>query len=145
LTLPQGIIDFAFSPPIGVLNPHLDTAGPYGSGNHTLTTWTPSGFPAQPVANTYGVMVQFNGAIPPKLGLIPGYDDGALIVTDFYEFRLVQLVVQHQFLGGAWTVTQIEQLHVLPFTIRWQEATPGRVGLFVLAGIQVDLFYLQVT
>jgi len=144
MSIAQGIIDYAFSPPTGVLNTHLDTAGPYGPGNHTLTTWLPAGGPAQPVANTFGVLLQFNGAIPPRLGLQLGYDDGGLIVTDKFDLTLVQLVVQHQFLSGAWVVTQLEDVHILPSSRRWVEALPGRVGLHVLPGIAVDLFYLRV-
>jgi len=144
MTIAQGIIDYAFSPATGFLNTHLDTAGPYGAGNHTLTTWTPAGSPAQPVANTFGVLLQFNGAIPPHLGLQLGYDDGGLIVTDRFDLTLVQLVVQHQFLSGAWVVTQLEDVHILPSSRRWVEALPGRVGLHVLPGIAVDLFYLRV-
>jgi len=145
MTLPQAIIDYAFSPATGFLNPHLDTAGPYGAGNHTLTTWTPAGFGAQPVSATFGVTLQFNGAIPAHLGLQIGYDDGGLIVTDRFDLTLVQLVVQHQFAGGACVVTQLEEVHILPSTRRWVEALPGRVGLHVLPGISVDLFYLRVS
>jgi len=139
----QGLIDFALAPPLGVMNPHLDGNGPYGAGNHTLTTWLNSGVLSS-VANTFGLVMNFNGAIPSKLGLTIGYTDGALIVTDEYEMRLVQLVVQHQLLGGTWVVSQIEDIFVLPLTIRWTEALPGRVGLYIAPGIHVDLFYLLV-
>lgn len=139
----QGLIDFALAPPIGVLNAHLDGFGPYGPGNHTLTTWQNAGVTSN-VSDTFGLVMQFNGAIPPKLGLTLGYDDGALIVTDEFEMRLVQLVAQHQLLSGAWVVTQIEDIHVLPLTIRWAESLPGRVGLYIAPGINVDLFYLLV-
>jgi hypothetical protein len=144
MTLPQALIDYAFSPPLGNLNPHLDTAGPYAGGIHTLPTWTPAGFAPQPIADTFGVEVQFNGAIPPHLGLTLGYSDGGVIVTDVFDLTLVQLVVQHQFLGGAWAVTQLLDIHVLPTFMRWAEALPGRLGLRVLPGISVDLFYLRI-
>lgn len=126
------------------MNVHLDTAGPYTSGSHTLTTWLPAGGPLANVSDTYGVMAQFNGAIPPKLGLQPGYSDGALIDADVFESRIAQLVVQHQTLSGAWLITQLVDLFILPFTVRWQEALPGRIGLFVSPFVAVDLFYLRV-
>lgn len=125
------------------MNVHLDLAGPYGSGSHTLTTWDNAGVTTA-VSDTYGVMVQFNGAIPPKLGLQPGYSDGVLIDADVFEARIAQLVIQHQTLSGAWLITQLVDLFVLPFTIRWSEALPGRVGLFVSPFVAVDLFYLRV-
>jgi hypothetical protein len=139
----QGLIDFALAPPIGVMNDHLDGNGPYGSGNHTLTTWDNSGS-ASLVSDTFGVVVNFNGAIPPKLGLKIGYTDGGLIVADQFDMRLLQLVVQHQLLSGAWVITQIENIDILPITLRWAEALPGRIGLYVAPGIAVDLFYLLV-
>jgi len=139
----QGIIDFALSPPLGVLNAHLDGNGPYGPGSHTLTTWDNSGSTSN-VADTFGVLIQFNGSIPPFLGLTIGYDDGASVVMDEYETRLLQVVAQHQLLSGAWVVSQIEDLFALPFLVRWAEALPGRVGLYVSPGINVDLFYLLV-
>jgi hypothetical protein len=138
-----GIIDFATSPPIGILVPLLDGNGPYTSGIHTLTSWDDSGT-TRSVSDTYGVQINFNGSIPPKLGLVPGYDDGGLIVADTFDLRLVQLVVMHQFLTGPWTITQIEGIHTLPLTLRWQEALPGKIGLYVLPGIAVDLFFLRV-
>lgn len=144
VSLPQGIIDFATAPPIGVLNDHLDSAGPYGAGQHTLTTWINGGV-LSTVSDTYGVRLNFNGAIPPYLGRTLGYDDGGLIVMDEYQNRLVQLVVQHQFLSGVWTVTQLEDIFTMPLTFRWSEALPGRIGLYVAPSIAVDLFYLLVT
>lgn len=137
-----GIIDFAAAPPIGTLNPVLDHNGPYAAGNHTLTTWL-DGATVRNISDSFGVLVQFSGAIPPKLGLVPGYDDGGLVVMDEFDMRLCQLVVQHQFFSGAWTVTQLEDLHVLPFTTRWQEILPGRLGLYVLPNIAVDLYFLR--
>jgi hypothetical protein len=142
-TVTQTLIDFALSPPIGVLNAHLDGAGPYGPGNHILTTWDNSGTTSD-VNDTFGVVVQFNGAIPPELGLRIGFDDGGLVVLDEFADRLVQLVVLHQLLSGAWVATQVEDLHSLPFMVRWSEALPGKLGLYVLPHVSVDLFYLLV-
>jgi len=88
--------------------------------------------------------MNFNGAIPPKLGLTIGYSDGALVVLDEYQDRLVQLVVQHQLISGAWVPTQVADLNALPTFVRWAEALPGRVGLYISPGIHIDLFYLLV-
>jgi len=142
-SITTGIIDFALSPPIGLMNTHLDAAGPYGPGNHTNTTWL-DGVTLRNVNDTFGVQLQFNGVIPSKLGLTIGYDDGVNVVMDEFDMRLVQLVVQHQLLSGVWVVTQLEDVHAMPLVIRWAEALPGRVGLYVAPGIHVDLFYLLV-
>ena len=142
-TVTQTLIDFALAPPLGVLNAHLDGNGPYGAGSHTLTTWDNAGSTSN-VADTFGVLCQFNGAIPPFLGLTIGYDDGASIVMDEYNQRLLQLVAQHQLISGAWVVSQVADLFALPFLVRWQEALPGRVGLYVAPDLSVDLFYLLV-
>jgi hypothetical protein len=142
-SISTGIIDFALSPPIGLLTSHLDANGPYGPGNHTNTTWK-DGATVRNVNDTFGVQLNFNGAIPSKLGLTIGYDDGALVVMDEFDMRLVQLVVQHQLASGVWVVTQLEDIHAMPLVVRWAEALPGRVGLYVAPGIHVDLFYLLV-
>lgn len=142
-TISRGIIDFALAPPLGVLNAHLDGNGPYGAGNHSLTQWLNSGSLSN-VSDTYGVVVQFNGAIPPHLGLTFGFDDGGTIQMDLFEHRLVQLVALHQLLSGTWVPSQVEELNALPFLIRWSEALPGKVGLYVAPNISVDLYYLLV-
>lgn len=134
-------------PPIGILAPHLDYRGPY-SGNETLTVWSSTAGPIYTdiaVSNSFGVVVQLNGSIPAGYGLTLGWNDpSGLYTADEYEVRLVQLVVQHQFLSGAWTTTQVENIRSFPFTVLWAVALPGRVGLLVAPGLSFDLFYLQV-
>lgn len=125
------------------MNVHLDGNGPYGPGNHVLSTWL-NGASLSNVSDTFGVVVQFNGAIPPKLGLVIGFDDGGTVNLDEFQLRLVQLVALHQLLSGTWVPSQVVDLHALPFMIRWAEALPGRVGLYVSPGISVDLYYLLV-
>lgn len=135
-----GVVEQFLTPPLGVLTPHIDTSGPY-SGNQTLSTWS-SGVP---VANTFGVIWRVNGAIPAELGYKLGWVDPLSINSgEEYEERLVQVVVQHQLLSGAWITTQIEDCYQTSGTIRWKDATPGRLGLYVLPGLAFDLYFLQV-
>lgn len=134
-------------PPIGLLVPHLDYRGPY-SDNATLTTWSITAGPVytdSPVANTFGVLVQLAGAIPVERGFITGWvSPDAQYDEAEYDIPLTQLVVQHQFLSGAWTTTQREWIRSWPFTLLWDVALPGRIGLLVSPGLAVDLFYLLV-
>jgi hypothetical protein len=139
----QTIIDFALSPPIGVLKPILDAAGPYAAGNHTLGTYT-AGIVAVPVELSFGVILQAAGTFPPAAGFVVGYDDGVNVVRDEYFDRIAQLSVQHQLQTGAWVVTQEVDSFVLSTVIRWREALPGRIGLYVSPNWSVDLFYLVV-
>lgn len=139
----QTLIDFALSPPLGVLNAHLDANGPYGPGNHVLSTWSNAGVTSA-VADTFGVYVQFNGPIPPGLGRVIGFDDGGIVVLDEFHDRMLQLVTLHQFLAGGWVATMVEDVHTMPAVVRWSESLPGKIGLYVAPDIAVDLFFLLV-
>jgi hypothetical protein len=139
----QGIIDFALAPPIGVLNGHLDGNGPYTAGQHLLTTWL-DGATSRAVADTFGVLVSFGATPPAKLGLVPGFDDGGSIALDEFDMRLVQVVVMHQLLIGTWIPTQVLDIFAVPAMIRWSEALPGRLGLYVSPTISIDLAFLRV-
>jgi hypothetical protein len=134
-------------PPIGILRPHLDYFGPY-SGNETLTEWSSTPGPVfthVAVSNTFGVLVQLNGIIPAGYGLTLGWNSSdGLYTADEYEIRLCQLVVQHQFLSGAWTTTQVVDVRSFPTTVLWSVALPGRIGILAAPGLAFDLFYLQV-
>lgn len=134
-------------PPLGVLRPHLDYHGPY-SGNVTLDVWSATPGPVFTdiaVADTFGTIVQVNGAIPSGLGRTLGWNDALGLYTgDIYEERLVQVVVQHQLLGGAWVNSQVFDIRSFPVPLLWAEALPGRLGLLVAPGLSFDLFYLQV-
>lgn len=138
----QSVIDLLLTPQVGELIPVLDTDGPFTGGNHALTTFH-DGVVLWSVGQSAGCMLQFNGSIPPYLGLTPGFDDGGIVQCDVFEKRLVQLVVLHQFPSGGWVVTQLEEVHYLPFFTRWDEAIPGKIGLYVLPNISVDIYFLQ--
>ncbi len=137
VTVIQGLL----AVPIGFLQTKLDGNGPYAPGSHTLATWL-DGATTRNVSDTFGVVVQINGAIAPKLGRVAGYDDGASVNADEFEMRIVQVVQQHQDLSGAWLITQLYDDFYAPQMHRWTEDLPGRVGLFVSPTWSIDLFYL---
>ena len=136
-----GIIDVINNLPIGILTPVLDTDGPYAAGNHSITTWH-AGAVLHNVGDTFGVIVQINGAIAPHLGRQIGYDDGVAVNLDLYETRITQVAVLHQMLGGAWVATQAADIVYAPNLIRWVEASPGKLGLYVSPTWSVDLYFL---
>jgi hypothetical protein len=145
--VPVGIIDTILHPPIGVLIPRLDYHGPY-EGNVTVTEFSTTPGPIFTdidVRASYGVVVQLNGAIPAGFGFTNGWvSDDTLYDEAIYDVRLLQLVVQHQFSGGAWVSTQVENIYSFPKVILWTEALPGRVGLLVAPGLAFDLLFLGV-
>jgi len=128
--------------PIGVLTPALDGNGPYGPGNHALTSWL-DGATSRNVSDTYGVVIQVNGAIAPKLGLTVGFDDGGTVVLDEFDMRIVQLAVLHQANTGVWVATQVVDCFYVPILTRWAEDLPGKIGLYVSPTWSVDLYYLK--
>jgi hypothetical protein len=134
-------------PPLGLLRPHLDYHGPY-SGNVTRTVWSDTPGPVfsdLPVSESFGVVIQLNGAIPAGYGLTLGWESpDTLYSADEYEIRLLQLVVQHQFISGAWTTSQLVSVNSFPTTVLWSVALPGRLGLYVAPGLAFDLFFLLV-
>jgi len=137
-----GVIDIIEHLPIGTLTPRLDGNGPFGPGNHIISTWNDSGT-TRNVDDTFGVIVQINGAIAPKLGRIPGFSDGGAVDLEIYEDRITQLATLHQMFGGAWIPTQVEDVTFAPQLFRWVESLPGRVGLYVSPTWHVDLFFLR--
>lgn len=128
--------------PIGLLTPALDGNGPYATGNHVLSTWL-DGAATRNVSDTFGVIIQVNGAIAPKLGVTPGFSDGTDVDLDTFDIRLTQLAALHQLLGGAWVATQVHDVFYAPFMTRWAEDLPGRIGLYVSPTWSVDLYYLK--
>lgn len=137
-----GIIDVITQLPIGILTPVLDADGPFTAGNHPITTWH-DGALIRSVADTFGVIVQVNGAIAPELGRTIGFDDGGTVNLDYFEDRILQLSALHQMLGGAWIATQVEDIYYLPWLARWVEALPGKIGLYVAPTWSVDLYFLR--
>ncbi len=146
MAVTSGIIDTALHPPLGLLTNLLDGNGPYGAGNHELTTWL-DGATVRNVSDTFGALVIFNGAIPPKLGRTPGFSPSTGVFDgEVFEDRLIQVVVQHQLLLGlgGFVTTNIFDLHAIASLILWSEALPGRLGLYVAPGCSFDLQFLRV-
>lgn len=142
MTVPlQGLADFLYHPPLGVLRPFVDTNGPFG-GNATITDVNVSGA-TRPVRQTYGVIVQVASPIPEGWGFRRGWiaPDGNSEESEFIP-ALGQLVVQHQLLGGAWVTTQVEWVTGFPRLFLWQTALPGRIGVLTAPNITFDLLYL---
>jgi hypothetical protein len=141
----SGIIDSALHPPLGLLTNVLDANSPY-SGDATITTWSDGGT-IRAVGDTFGVIVIVSSLIPTPLGYTigAGLGGGSIFEGTEYDLRLWQLVVQHQLaLGlGGWVTTQLFDSHQLAAIVVWQEAIPGRLGLFVLPGLAVDLQFLR--
>lgn len=136
-----GIIQAFTQLPIGLLDTALDSNGPYGAGNHSLTTWK-QGSTVRSVSDTFGCVVQISGAIAPKLGLTPGYDDGGTIQLDLFERRIVQLAQLFQTRSGTWVAMNAQNIFYAPYLIRWVEDQPGKIGLYVSPTWSVDLYYL---
>jgi hypothetical protein len=136
-----GIIQSFTQLPIGVLDTALDSAGPYGPGSHSLTTWSQSGT-IRNVNDTFGVVIQVSGAIAPKLGLQPGFDDGGTVVLDTFQLRPVQAVQLFQTRSGVWVPLDVRNIMWLPYLLRWVEDQPGKLGLYVAPTWHVDLYYL---
>jgi hypothetical protein len=137
-----GIIQGLQNIPLGLLTNSLDLDGPYAAGNHTLTQWNDGGV-IRNVSDTFGVIVQINGAIAPKLGLQVGYSDGVAVDLDTFDQRITQIAIQHQLVTGAWVADQVVDVFYAPFLMRWAEDLPGRVGLYVSPTWHVDLLYLK--
>lgn len=145
--MPQGatLIDFYLHPPIGLLTLELDRHGPH-TGNKDITQWSSTPGPIftnHPVSASYGIYVQLNGLIFPTFGYETGWvsADGQYDEAR-YENRLAQVVIQHQFVGGAWVTTQLLDVHSVPRCIFWDVALPGRIGLLTAPGLSFDFFFL---
>ncbi len=145
MPVPSSVIDFFVHPTIGQLTNHLDGNGPYGPGDHLLTTWSDGGV-STPVANSFGVLVIVNGAIPPKLGYAFGASMGGATPFDGTEYqdRMLQVVVQHQLLLGlgGWITSQLVDIYSAAQLVMWEQLLPGRLGLYVAPGLHFDLQFL---
>ncbi len=147
------IIDTVVTPPLGLLHPVLDTSGPYGFGDYTLTEFTTDGSFTLPagthnVWGTYGVIVIPNGAIPVTWGQQIGWDSGGAIGSEGnrYDNRICQLVTQHQLFSGFWASLNYIDVHYVPQMTLWpfRLILSDRLGLHVEPDIAVDLYYLCV-
>ena len=145
-SVPQGVIDFLTHPVIGGLHPHLDHLGPF-LGEVTLTQWLDAAPPSgtmQYVSATYGVVTKVT-VIPPNWSVNKGWNSSdGLYDESVFAPPLVQVVAQHQFPGSFWITTQISAVDRLYQLVLWAESFPGRIGLLVQPGVEVDLFYLTV-
>jgi hypothetical protein len=148
---PTGVVDALTTPPFALLNPVQDTNGPYAAGNHTLTNFHTDGSFLLPagtydLGGTYGVIVNFNGVIPPQLGYSIGWD-GPLFAAEGwrYDRRFCQLVLQHFLpIPGAWLTVSIDEVHFLSEMFSWPVliGSGSRLGLHVEPGSSVNLQYL---
>lgn len=95
------------------------------------------------VNQSFGVVVHLNGPIPPGWGYTRAWvsADGQLDTTA-YSPPLCQVVACHQFPGSYWIPTQNWWVESVPNLVFWEMQQPGKVGLYVLPGLQVDLFWL---
>ena len=150
---PTDIIQSITSPPFASLQQVLDTAGPYGPGDHTLTQFTTNGAFLLPagtydVGGTYGVIVRVNGTIPPAEGFKIGWSDpSSIYVENSYYNPIVQVVQQHLLpITSAYVTTTIQWVNQLESWIPWNVllGSGARVGLHVEPNWHVDLFYMCV-
>lgn len=151
MPLPTTIIDTVFSAPLGLLNPVLDTGGPYGAGSHERDTFITNGAFLLPagtyqVHGTYGVIIVVNGAIPPTWGYAEGFRSGGALSDEGvrYDNKFCQVVPLHQALSGAFIPVSYTDVHYIPFLVEWPFRLAGgdRLGLWVSPGIAIDLYYL---
>jgi len=146
---PAGVIDQFLHPPLGLLNPVLDEAGPYGPGTSTRNTFTTSGAFLLPagtynVSGTYGVIATVNGPIPVTAGFDDGWDDAGYSVitgTRYYD-RFAQINVIHQLLSGAPVITQQFDLDTITKFVLFDVALPAAIGIWCNPFMSIDLFYL---
>jgi len=135
-----GVIQQFTAPPLGLLGPSLDTRGPF-TGTQTFTDTSD----LISLQGTFGVIAILNGAVLPNLGYNEGWTSGDTVFSgQQYEQMVFELVIQHQLFGGAWVTSQLEPSYYLANMVIWRVALPGRVGLYVLPGLAVDLYWLTV-
>lgn len=147
------IIDALSAPPLASLQQVLDTGGPYGPGDHTLTQFTTTGgflLPAGTygVSGTYGVIVTVNGLIPPHAGFSIGWNDVLFLASgDVYEDRIAQVCLLHTLpITGASVITEMVDINLVTQLVTWPLliGTPATIGLHVEPNWHVDLFYMCV-
>lgn len=143
------VIDQFLHPPLGILNPVLDTAGPYGPGSSTRSFFTTTGaflLPAgtYPVSGTYGIIATVHGAIPAPFGFEAGWDDVGYPLTSAirYDQKLCQINVIHQLLSGVAIITQQFDMHHLSDFMTFDVALPSVIGIWVNPAMAIDLYYL---
>jgi len=147
------IIDTVTSPPFSTLQHVRDTGGPYGAGNHTLSSFTTDGAFLLPagtydVGGTYGVIVRVDGTIPVKEGFKIGWSDPLSVYDEsVWQHPICQVIQQHFLpLTSTYVTTTLEWCNRLETYIQWQVllGSGARVGLHVEPNWSVDLFYMCV-
>lgn len=131
------LIDYALFPPLGLQNSFFVTASPFSFGSHTFTTFNG----VTPVSTTHGLYVTID-TVPVPWGIQDGWQGPGSESADVYIPRVGQVVVQHQLGSGLWVSTEMIDVNVNGQMLQWQVALPGRIGLFVEPGCELQLYYL---
>lgn len=149
----SGIIDTVTTPPLAALQQVLDTSGPYGAGDHTLTNFTTGGAFLLPagtygVGGTYGCIVQAS-TFPAQAGRFLGWNDAAFptISGDSYNDRIAQLCLLHQLpISGAYVISEAFDIHLPSQLLLWPVyiGAGTKIGLHVFPNFAVELFYMCV-
>lgn len=148
-----GVIDILTTPPLVSLQQVLDTNGPFGAGDHTISSFhtngaflLPSG--TYPISGTYGVLVQ-PSTFPATAGRLLGWNDASFPTAsgDYYLDRIAQLVQLRQFpISGAFLPMEYNDCHHTQDLFLWSAflQAPDKIGLHVFPNFSVDLFWMCV-
>lgn len=124
-----GVIQQFLHPPIGLCQLSLLAGGPYGAGDYTLTR--PSG-PLQ--VDAFGLLysVVLEDA---HVGIRYG-------ILDYFDERVVQLIVHHRMLSGETVITQSLEGYADSGLMMFIEALPFEVLARVGIGFSVDFYWV---
>jgi|SRR5215467_5254187 len=147
------VIDTVATPPFASLQQVLDTNGPFGSGDHTISQFHTNGAFLLPTGNydvggTYGVIVQAS-TFPSSAGRIFGWNDGAFptISGDEYLDRIAQVCLLHILpITGAYVISATFDVHLPSQLLTWPLllGSTAKIGLHVFPGFAVEMFYMCV-
>jgi hypothetical protein len=147
------VIDLLSGPELAALQQVLDTGGPYGPGDYTLSDFTTNGAFLLPagtysVSGTYGLIVQATGVFPPQAGFKIGWNDVTIVASgDRYEDRIAQIVFLRTLpITGAKVIQQIADVTLLSqaFFLDLLVGPALTIGLHVEPNWHVDLYYFCV-
>jgi len=149
-----GIIDLLSTPPFASLQQVLDTNGPYGPGDYTLSSFTTTGGFLLPAgtydlgAGVYGVLVQVT-SVPSTTGLNFGWNDATFPTAsgDEYLDRMVQVCLLHQLpITGAYVITDVRDIHLVQELLLWPFllGSTAKLGVHVNPGFECDLFFMVI-
>jgi hypothetical protein len=133
------LVDYLLAPPLGVLEPVLDTRSPWLEGSHSISTT----YDGTPVADTFGCIIAATG-IPIGWGYDVGYKDVSegLDARRFVPFYC-QLVTVHRLFDGSPVFSQVVYIDQGISVITWDVALPSLVGLYLQPGWEIDLYWLR--